>query len=199
MDLNKLNVRAKAILLSPTTEWPVIAGEPATVAGIFKGYVVWLAAISALAGFIASSFVGYSVPFLGTYRMGIGAGLSSAITMYVLSLAGVLLVAYLIDALAPRFGGQKGFTQAVKTVAYAYTASWIAGVGLVVPGLRWLITLGGGIYSIYLLHLGLPHTMKCPPAQAWRYTAIAIVAAFIIRWIVGYAASEIGGTGFTSG
>lgn len=195
MDFNKLAARAKAILLSPATEWPVIASEPATASEIFKTYVVWLAAISAIAGFIASTIVGYSVPFLGTYRMGFGAGLTGAVATYVLSLAGVFLVAYLVDALAPRFGGQKNLTQAVKAVAYAYTASWIAGVGLVVPGLRWPIVLAGGVYSIYLLYLGLPYTMKCPPERAPRYAAFTVVAAALIRWLVGVLAAGLGGAG----
>ena len=196
MDFNKLVARAKAILLSPTTEWPIIADEPATVSEIFKNYVVWLAAISAVAGFIANTIVGYSVPYLGHYRKGFGAGLTGAVTTYVLSLAGVLLVAYMADVLAPSFGGQKNFTQAVKAVAYAYTAAWVGGVGFVVPGLRWLILLAGGIYSIYLLHLGLPYTMKCPPEKAWRYTAVTILAAVIVRWLVGIVAVDIGGVGY---
>ena len=111
-------------------------------------------------------------------------------------LAGVLLVAYMADVLAPSFGGQKNFTQAVKAVAYAYTAAWVGGVGFVVPGLRWLILLAGGIYSIYLLHLGLPYTMKCPPEKAWRYTAVTILAAVIVRWLVGIVAVDIGGVGY---
>ena len=45
MDLNKLIARVKGILLTPKTEWPVIAGEPATVADLYKGYIIWLAAI----------------------------------------------------------------------------------------------------------------------------------------------------------
>jgi hypothetical protein len=198
MDFNKLVARAKAILISPTTEWPVIADEPATVSEIFKNYVVWLAAISAIAGLIANTIVGYSVPLLGHYRMGFGAGLTGAVTTYVLSLAGVFLVAYLADVLAPSFGGQKNFTQAVKAVAYAYTAAWIAGVGFIVPGLRWLIMLAGLIYSIYLLRLGLLHTMKCPPEKAWPYTAVTIIAAIMVQWLVGVVAADIGGVGYAA-
>jgi len=197
MDFNKLVARAKAVLLSPATEWPVIASEPATVTEIFKTYVVWLAAITAVAGFIGSTIVGYSVPFLGTYRMGFGAGLAGAVTTLVLSLAGVLLLAYLTDVLAPRFGGEKSFTQAVKAVAYAYTATWIAGVGLVLPGLRWVIVLAGGAYSIYLFYLGLPYTMKCPRERARRYAVITIIAAVVVRLVLGVVAANLG-LGFTS-
>ena len=42
MDFNKLIARVKGILLTPKTEWPVIAGEPATVADLYKGYIIWL-------------------------------------------------------------------------------------------------------------------------------------------------------------
>ena len=35
--------RAKNILLTPKTEWPVIAAEPATAQGLFTGYAAILA------------------------------------------------------------------------------------------------------------------------------------------------------------
>lgn len=191
MDFEKIIARAKAILLAPRTEWPIIGTESATAASIFKGYVVWLAAIAAIAGFIASTVVGYGVPFLGTYRVGFASGLTSALSQYVLSLAGVALVALLVDALAPTFKGEKNYTQALKAVAYAYTASWIAGIGVIVPGLRWLIVLAGVVYSIYLLYLGLPYTMKCPPTQSAGYTAVTIIAAIVVSWIVSLAAARL--------
>ena len=193
--MDKLVTRAKAILLSPATEWPVIASEPATVSEIFRTYVVWLAAITAVAGFVGRTIVGYRVPILGTYRIGFGAGFTGAVITYALSLAGVLLAAYVTDVLALRFGGEKNFTRAVKTVAYAYTPSWIAGVGLVVPGLRWLVALAGGAYSIYLFYLGLPYTMKCPPEKTRCYAAITLVASVIV--LVGVVAVPLGGVGFS--
>src|SRR3546814_4956515 len=82
---------------------------------------------------------------------------------YVLSLVMLYVVALIINALAPTFGGQKDQLQAVKVIGYAWTAAWVAGIATIVPWLGWLVVLAGGIYSIYLLYLGLPHTMKCPP------------------------------------
>ena len=63
MDLNKLIARVKGILLTPKTEWPVIAGEPTTVADLYKGYILWLAAIPAVFAFLKMSLIGASVPF----------------------------------------------------------------------------------------------------------------------------------------
>jgi hypothetical protein len=185
MDFNKLIARVKAILLTPKTEWPVIAAEETTAGALYSGYIVWLAGIAAVAGFIGSTVVGYGVPLLGTFRVGVSAGLTSAITGWALSLVVVWLVAMLVDALAPTFGGQKNRVQALKVVAYSYTASWIASIGQIIPGLRWLILLVGLVYGIYLLYLGLPHTMKCPQDKAVGYTAVTIVVALIASWIIG--------------
>jgi hypothetical protein len=115
---------------------------------------------------------------------------------YVLSLVMVYVMALIVDALAPTFGGQKNNIQALKTVAYAYTASWIAGAGQILPGLGILVAIAGGIYSIYLLYLGLPHTMKCPPEKAAGYAAVAIIIAIVLGWItvmVVYSVSGVGG------
>jgi Yip1 domain len=189
VDLNKLIARVKAILLTPKTEWPVVAGEPTTVADLYKGYIVWLAAIPAVFTFIKLSMIG--IPFVGTF--GVGAGLSSMLLGYVLSLVMVYVVALIVDALAPTFGAQKDRIQALKTVAFAYTASWIAGIGQILPGLAWLVTIAGAIYSIYLLYLALPHTMKAPQDKAAGYAAASIVVAFLLNLVIGALVAGVSG------
>jgi hypothetical protein len=105
------------------------------------------------------------------------------------------VMALIIDALAPTFGGQKDQTQALKAAAYAWTANWVAGIGLLVPWLGVLIALAGGIYSIYLLYLDLPATMKCSPEKAVGHTAVGIVCAIVLGWIVAIVAGGITGAG----
>jgi hypothetical protein len=195
VDLNQLIARAKGILLTPKTEWPIIATEPAATADLYKNYIVILALIPAVFTFLKMSLIGVSVPFAGTVRIGIGAGLTSMAIGYVLSLAMVWVMAVIVDALAPTFGAQRDRTQALKTVAYAYTASWVAGVGQILPFLAVLISIAGGIYSIYLLYLGLPHTMKCPPDKAAGYTAVSIIIAIVLSIILGMIVGSVTGLG----
>lgn len=199
MDLNKLAARTKAILLTPKSEWPVIASESTTVADLYKGYIIPLAAIPAIFGFLKMSLIGTTVMFAGTYRVGIGAGLTSMVLGYVLSLVMVYVMGLIVDALAPTFGGQKNNIQALKTMAYAYTASWIAGVAQILPGIGMLIVIVGGIYSIYLLYLGLPHTMKCPPEKAGGYTAVAIIIAIVLGFLTAMVVGSIAGVGSMMG
>jgi hypothetical protein len=191
VDLNKLIARVKAILLTPKTEWPVIASEPTTVADLYKGYIVWLAAIPAVFTFLGLSLLGVG----SILRMPVGAGVTMMVLGYVVSLVVCYVMALIVEALAPTFGGQKDRIQALKVVAYAYTASWIAGVGQIVPVLGLLIAIAGGVYSIYLLYLGLPHTMKCPPDKAGGYTAVTIIIAIILSLVIGAVIGSIVGTG----
>lgn len=195
MDLNKLVARAKAILLSPNHEWPVIAGEPTTVADLYKGYIIPLAAIPAIFGFLQMSVIGMSVPFAGTVRIGFGTGLTSMVVGYAMALLMVYVMALIVDALAPTFAGQKNNVQALKVVAYAYTASWVAGIAAIIPGLGFLITIVAAIYGIYLLYLGLPHLMKCPPDKAAGYTAVAIIIAIVLGFVTAMVVGGIAGVG----
>jgi hypothetical protein len=198
MDFNKLIARVKAILTTPKTEWPVIAAEPATVADLYKNYIVWLAAVPAVCQFIKGSFIGFSM-FGVHYRTPIGAGITGLVVGYALSLALIYVVALIVDALAPTFSGQKNQVQALKTVAYAWTASWVAGIAALIPWLGFLIMLAALVYGIYLLYLGLPSTMKCPPDKAGGYTAVTIIIAIVLSWIIGIVVAGIVGTGALMG
>jgi hypothetical protein len=195
LDLNKLVARAKAMLLTPKTEWPVVATEPTTVADLYKGYIVPLAAIPAIFGFLKMSIIGTSMMFAGTFRVAVGAGLTYMVLGYVLSLVSVYVTALIINGLAPTFGGQKDSIQALKVMAFASTASWVASAAQIVPGIGWLIALAGAFYSIYLLYLGLPHTMKCPQDKAGGYTAVVVIIAIVLYFVIGAVIGSVVGVG----
>jgi hypothetical protein len=183
VDLNKLIARVKGILLTPKTEWPVIAGESTTVADLYKGYIVWLAAIPPI------------FTFLLLARFMPGFALSRLILQYALTLVMVYVVALIIDALAPTFGGTKDKVQALKAITYSITASCVAGIALILPLLGALIALAALAYSIYLLYLGLPHTMKCPPERAGGYTAVIVVVTLVAGLLIGAIVGAVTGTG----
>jgi hypothetical protein len=196
MAANSIIDRAKSILLTPRSEWPVLAAEPDTVGGLYTRYIIIMAAIPAVVHFVSLALIGVSVPILGYYRIGVGAALSGAILSYVLSLVGIFVLTLIVDALAPTFGGQKSQVQALKTVAYAYTASWVASIIGLIPGLTLIAALAGAIYGIYLLNMGLPFTMKCPPEKAVGYTAVTIIVAIVVGFVLHLIVDSAGGWGF---
>ena len=179
--------RVKNILLTPRTEWEVIDAEPTTVADLYKGYIMPLAAIGPVAQAIGFSVFGMPVPFLGTYRTPVGTAITQAVVTYVLTLVAVFVLALIIDALAPTFNGTPNRIQALKVAAYSYTASWVAGIFMLIPALSLLSILG--LYSLYLLYLGLPIVMKAPKEKALAYTAVVVIAAIVLFMLIGFAAA----------
>jgi len=199
MQTSNLIGRVKSILLAPRTEWPVIAAETDTVAGLYTGYILILSAIPAVRLFLTLSMIGQSNPFAAVFSMSPLSALTAAVTGYVLSLIGVFVVALIVDALAPTFGAQRNRVQALKTVAYSYTASWIASIIGIVPGLGLVAALVGLGYGLYLLNLGLPFTMKCPPEKAIGYTIVTVIAAIVVSVLLSYFVHVVGGVGFGMG
>jgi hypothetical protein len=180
--------RVQRILLSPRTEWEVIDAEPMTPAQLYTGYIMPLAAIGPISQVIGYSVFGVTIPFVGTYRPPIGSAITSGIVTYVLTLAATYVLALIIDGLAPTFNGQRSQIQALKVAAYSSTASWVAGIFALIPGLRLLAILG--LYSLYLLYLGLPVVMKAPREKAMGYTVVVILAAIVLFFIIGAIAGH---------
>jgi Yip1 domain len=186
--------RVKNILLKPREEWAVIDAEPTAPVELYKGYIIPLAAIGPVASAIGALAFGYRM-FGMTYRPPVVTVFVSALVTYLLTLGGVYVLALIIDALAPNFGGTPNQGQALKVAAYSSTASWVAGIFGLVPILSWLGILG--LYTLYLLYLGLPVLMKAPEEKAMGYTVVVIIAAIVLFLVIGLVAGSFmqGGMG----
>jgi hypothetical protein len=165
--------RVKGIILTPKTEWPVIAGEPGDVGYLFGNYVAILAAIPAVCGFIGKVLFGFSI----------GAALIAAVIGYLLAFVSVYVVALIVNVLAPTFSSQKDFASALKVTVYSYTPVWLAGVFLLIPRLSFLTILG--LYGLYLLWLGLPPVMRTPADKSIVYTIVIIICAIVVSILIG--------------
>ena len=183
--------RAKNILITPKTEWEVIKNEQTTVSEIFTKYVLILALIPAIAGFIGQSLIGISLGPFGSYKVPVGSGLLYLVLYYILSVGSIYLVAFIVDALAPSFGSQKNLIASLKVVAYSFTATWIAGIFQIIPILSFLAIVGS-LYGLFLLYLGLQIVKETPQDKLIGYFVvvliISIVVIAVIYWIVGMIA-----------
>lgn len=188
--------RVKAILLAPKATWPVIAGERTTAQDIYLRYVAPLAAIGVIASFLGTVFVGIPVPLLGTVRVGVFAGIATAILHFLLTFASVFIVAWIVDALAPTFGGQKDALAALKVAAYSLTPAWVAGILMILPALGFIAALLG-LYGLYLLYLGLPVLMRAPADRALGYTVVVVICAIVVNIVISAIIGAVTG-GFTA-
>jgi hypothetical protein len=191
--------RIKNIMLSPRSEWPVIAGEPTQVPQLFIGYVAPLAAFAAVMAFVHMSIIGVSLPFGGAFRTPLMSGLLTAVMTLVFACIGVFLIGLIINALAPTFGGRRDLRQALKTAAYSLTPAYASSLLALSPILATLLELLAGCYGIYVLCLGLPVLMSSPKERAVGYTATVVLCTFLLGILFSVASVGLGIAGHASG
>jgi hypothetical protein len=181
--------RVLDILMRPRDTWLQIDAEDGNPGRIYLGYLVFLAAIPAVAGFIGYSLVGVGA-FGISVRVPVVQGLVSMVVGYVLSLAMVYVLALIANMLAPRFQAQQDMGSAFKLVAYASTAGMLGGVFSILPSLA-MLGLLAALYSVYLIYSGIPVLMKAPQEKAVGYTAALVVCGILAGIVVGLATSLV--------
>ncbi|HET7262777.1 MAG TPA: Yip1 family protein [Casimicrobiaceae bacterium] len=163
--------RVKGILFAPRDEWRRIAAEPASIQSIYSGWIMLLAAIGPVAVLVSTH------------------SLRLAVAEYILWLIITFLLAQVVDALAPTFGGSRDFVASLKLTAYSLTVAWLAGVFNLFGVLGfapWLVAMA---YAFYTLFLGASVLKKASPDRALPFTLVIVLCAFVL----GYLASVIVG------
>ena len=100
------------------------------------------------------------------------------------SLVGAYAVAFIIDALAPKFDSRKDLTAAAKLAVFAATPAWVGGALAILPALSPLILIAS-LYSLYLFYIGLPVMMETPKEKTLVYFIVVIIASIIVSVIIG--------------
>jgi len=181
--------RVQDILLKPKPTWEVIDTEAATVNGLYTRYAMILAALPAAASLLnhlaLSPMMGRMAPFSFV------GSVTWAVLQYGLSLVGIYIFARVVELLAPSFDGASDQIQAFKAVVYGATAAWVGGALIFVPIIGWLVAIAGGLYSLYLLYLGLPKLMKVPETRAMGFVAVSIILAVVIQAVISWIAGAV--------
>src|SRR6476659_3941047 len=163
--------RIKGILVEPRSEWVKIAAEPATAQSLYTGWIMILAAIGPIALLLATHSI------------------QIAIAQYVLSLIITFVLALIVDALAPSFGGTKDFIASLKLTAYSYTAAWLAGIFNLLGMLGSVLVLAATVYAFYTFFLGVPVLKKASPEKAIPFTLVIVLCGIVLGILAGYVFS----------
>ncbi len=171
MDLIEFFQRAKNFITSPVEEWQVIKEEQASRSGVVRNYVlpfIFLLAITTFLGiFLFRNYVTISIMVLGAVVNSLGAFLS------------IYISAYIINELAPRFESKKDFISSFKLATYSYTALFITHsiASLLLP-LFFIVIFG--LYSVYILWMGLGPMMETPKESRLIYGIICSITILVV-------------------
>jgi hypothetical protein len=166
-----LGDRIKGILVEPRSEWLKIAAEPDTVQSLYTSFIMILAAIGPVAVLLSVH------------------SLQIAIAQYVLSLIITFVLALIVDALAPSFGGTKDFVASLKLTAYSYTVAWLAEIFLLLGAAGGFIALLALVYAFYTFFLGAPVLGKSSREKTVPFTIVFVLCTFVLLVLARYVFS----------
>ena len=109
--------------------------------------------------------------------------LAAVVGVVAVFISGVFVLALLLSAVAPTFGGQKNDVQALKAAAYSHTSAWLGGAFSLIQAL-WPVKWIFFVYTFVLLFIGLPIVMKVPSQQSVAYAAVGVIIGFAMLLLV---------------
>lgn len=180
-----LFVRVRNILIAPQAEWRRIASEDP--APLISSYVLPLALLGAIVSLAAN--VGYGGHFTLNADLA-WKGVSAALYV-VFVIVGVSIAAFVINALAPRFGAEANADHAKRLAAYAATPILVATCAAIAPPIAGGVVAAGVIYALVLLALGMQPLMPLRepennvPRFTVTFTAIAAALFALAATFVG--------------
>ncbi len=183
--------KAKEVIVTPKTCWKSIKEDGRDIKRTFLEYYWLLALIPAVFGFIKGSIIGYSIPFVGSYRMPLLGGIWFNIVTYLQMVIFALVFAYILEKLASKFEGKTDLASAFKLVAYASTPSLAASVFQVFGLAFSLLALLAGIYAIYVFYQGITEMTGVPEPKRIKYAAASIVISIVCAIVLSIVLSVI--------
>jgi hypothetical protein len=183
MDIMKIVNQTKNLMINPKGTLLKLRDEQATM----KDIIIYLA-IVAVPTFLGM-LIGYGF-FWGGFGNFLGYAFAMAVITYILSIVGIIVFGFLLNALAGNFKSKKNKMQALKLVSYAATPWLLLGIVNIFP-VASIIALLGGIYGLYILYLGIPIFMETPKEQQMPYFVIGLIVFIVVMGVVWWLSSFI--------
>jgi hypothetical protein len=174
--------RVKKIMFQSHHAWDEIRSESLQEREIFLNYLIYVAAVPAVAGFLGSLFV----------KENFFRSLIWAFLFFGLSLGGVRVAAKVLNFWAPNFKAEHDYLSMLKLMAYSFTPIFLACIFFIIPPVHFFSVLG--IFGFYTFWIGLPKLIPCPPQELFNFRFIGVIIIAIVILIVFTLSALISGT-----
>jgi len=181
MDIMKTVNQAKDLIFNPKGTMEKLKNEKVEL----KDIIVYLAIVA------IPTFLGLLIGYGFIWGVGglIGYAFVIAIITYIMSIIGIIVFGFILNALAPSFKTKQNKMQALKLVSYAATPWLLLGIVNIYPAAS-LISLVGGLYGLYMLYLGIPILMGTSKEQQMPFFIVGLIVYIIvmgvINWLTGW-------------
>ncbi|WP_432471112.1 Yip1 family protein [Amphritea sp. HPY] len=182
------------VLYDPKHEWQDIRKEHYSMMHCFLSQISILAAIPALALFIGTTQIGWSVAGGEFVKLTMGSAFMAAVAFYAAMWVAVGFIAYVIHWMEKTYGGNVTIDECMVLTTFTATPMFLAGIVGLYPVL-WLnviVGLAAVCYTVYLLFTGVPEIMQIPEDRAFFFSAsiltvglcvlVGLLAVTVIMW-----------------
>lgn len=187
------------LFTQPKYEWETIHGRNYSVSQCFLSYVIFLAAIPPIAGFIGTTKIGWRIAGGDPVQLTINSALQITIAYYVAILVAVFTIGKLIHWMGETYGTSQPLSQCFALAAFTATPLYLVGVMQLYPvlWLNFIVGLPALAYTLYLLYTGVPIMMEIPPERGFLFSSsimavglvalVGLLAATAMLWGIGFA------------
>lgn len=179
------------LMVHPRVEWKRIHDAHCSVTRCYCSHVLFLAAIPAIAGYIGTVYVGWSVAGGPVITLQSGSALRIAIAFFVAMLVTVFAVGKLIHWMGQTYNAKQPLSACIGLAAYSATPLFLTGITLLypVPWLNFLIGIFALSYTVYLLYLGLPTMMEITEERGFLFSSAVLAVGLVM--LVGLLAASV--------
>ncbi len=169
------------LLKDPKKEWQVIHDRNPSVALVYLTYVMVLATIAPISGYIGTTQFGWSFGIRDPVRLTSDSALTIAVLYYLAMLVSVVTVGKMIQWMGQTYGSHPPLSRCVALAAFVPTPLFLVGVMQLYP-LLWLnfvIGLPALFYTIILLYTGVPVLMEIPEERGFLFSSAVLAAGMV--------------------
>ena len=175
MDILGIILLVKNLILNPKATMKKQKDKNITM----KDVIIFIAILKlpALLAIFIEYMYRWETPIEGAFSFGL--------IVYILSVGGLIVYGYLLNAIASNFKTKTNLMQTMKLAMYAATPMMLLGIInlYVVPYFTYLLFIIAAIYGFYILYHGMIILLETPKEQLMPYFIVSIIL-FIIGWII---------------
>ena len=166
---------------SPADGWVAIRNANLSIKEIYFRYVIPLALITPVCGFIGATQVGWPVAGADELFMTSYSAFRIAVLSFIAILVSITMIGKMVQWMGQTYDAQQPLSRCIGLAAFCITPLLLTGFAMLYPPL-WFIYLVGlpalG-YSVYLLYTGVPIMMEVSTDRGFLFSSAILTVGLI--------------------
>ena len=192
---------APGLFFNPKNEWQKIRNDSNAIPGLLFGYVLILALIGPIAGYIGTTTTGWQIGGREAIKLTTDSALIIAVLYYLAMVVAVIGLGLMVRWMCKTYGGNTSLERCIALSAYVSTPLFLVGIFELYPVLwvNMLVGLLAVAHAVYLLYSGVPVLMDISEDKGFLMSSallalgmvalVSLLAVTALFWGFGFQPS----------